>query len=280
MSTSSETPHRPSGEWKKHAFIWVLLSFELFPFYMMLQICLKDQRQFLQNPWLPMFHDMHWENLRFAFKLILPYLANTVFVSVCTTFLSIAISLIATYFFARYRMPGGKFLWGAFLFLMLLPSIANIVPIFSLLKSFHLLNSLWALIVVGVAGSQVFQIYVLRNFIEDLPKDLFEAAEIDGATHLQQLWNVVVPLSGPILATLSILTFLGQWNEFMMPLLVLRDHSLFTLGVGLIYLDGEYVKNYGQIMSVFLLSSVPLIVIFAFAMKLFVQGLSSGALKG
>lgn len=134
--------------------------------------------------------------------------------------------------------------------------------------------------IVGIAGAQVFNIFVLRNFIEDLPKDLFEAAEIDGASHFQQIVNVVIPMSGPIIGTLGILAFLHAWNDFLLPLIVLRDKELFTLGVGLIYLDGEYVKQWGQIMSAYFIASIPLIVIFLFCMKLFVRGLSAGAVKG
>jgi ABC-type glycerol-3-phosphate transport system permease component len=158
--------------------------------------------------------------------------------------------------------------------------VANIVPLFVLLKSMNLLNTLVALMLVGIAGAQVFTIFVLRNFIEDLPKDLFEAAEMDGASHLQQLRHVVVPMSMPIIGTLSILSFLRRWNEFLLPLIILRDQELFTLGVGLIYLDGEYVKQWGQIMAAYFVASVPLIIIFLFTMRLFVRGLSQGAIKG
>jgi ABC-type glycerol-3-phosphate transport system permease component len=87
-------------------------------------------------------------------------------------------------------------------------------------------------------------------------------------------------MSGPILGTLAILQFLGNWNDFLMPLIVLRDPQLFTIGVGLIYLDGEYVKDWGKIMAAFTVASIPLVVIFLFTMRLFVQGLSSGAVKG
>ncbi len=167
-----------------------------------------------------------------------------------------------------------------FLLLMLLPGVANIVPLFILLKDLSLLNTLWALIIVGVAGAQVFNIFVLRNFIEDLPKDLFEAAEMDGASHFQQIMNIVIPMSAPIIGTLAILAFLAKWNDFLLPLIVLRDKELFTLGVGLIYLDGEYVKQWGQIMAAYFIASVPLIIIFLFTMCLFVKGLSAGAIKG
>ena len=220
------------------------------------------------------------DNWGFGLKLIAPYIANTVFVAVTGTVVSLFLAILAAYFFARYKMPFGTVLWSAFILLMLLPGVANIVPLFSLLKSMSLLNTLWALIIVGIAGAQVFNIFVLRNFIEDLPKDLFEAAEMDGASHFQQIMNVVIPMSGPIIGTLSILAFLGKWNDFLLPLIILRDKELFTLGVGLIYLDGEYVKQWGQIMAAYFIASIPLIIIFLFCMKLFVRGLSAGAVKG
>lgn len=219
-------------------------------------------------------------NWAYGFALIGPYIANTVFVSVSGTFGCLLLAIFGAYFFARYRMPFSGVLWSGFLVLMLMPSVANIVPLFSLLKQLDLLNTLWALIILGIAGGQVFNIFVLRNFIEELPKDLFEAAEMDGASHMQQIRTIVLPMSGAIIGTLTILCFLGIWNDFLMPLIIMNDKHLFTLGVGLIYLDGEYVKQWGQIMAAYFISSIPLIVIFLFCMRLFVRGLSAGAVKG
>ena len=268
-------------DWLNHAIIWTVVLVELFPLYMMFQVSFKNNATFIRNPWLPTAPSTwHWENWAFGVKLILPYLANTVVVAVAGTATSIALAIFGAYFFARYRMPFSRGLWAAFVVLMLMPSVANIVPLFMLLNSLSLLNTLWALMLVGVAGGQVFNIFVLRNFIEDLPKDLFEAAEMDGASHLQQITTIVIPMSGPIVGTLAILAFLGQWNEFLLPLIVLRDKELFTLGVGLIYLDGEYVKQWGQIMAAYLVASLPLIVLFLFCVRLFVRGLSAGAIKG
>jgi ABC-type sugar transport system, permease component len=220
------------------------------------------------------------QNWGFGLKLIGPYIANTVFVAVSGTVASLFFAILGAYFFARYKMPLSGVLWGAFMLLMLLPGVANIVPLFTLLKDLSLLNTLWALIIVGVAGGQVFNLFVLRNFIEDLPKDLFEAAEMDGASHFKQIIHVVIPMSGPIIGTLAILSFLSKWNDFLLPLIILRDKELFTLGVGLIYLDGEYVKQWGQIMAAYFIASIPLIIIFLFCMRLFVRGLSAGAIKG
>lgn len=269
------------GDGLKHAFILLVLGIELLPLYMMAQISVKDNAGFIHNPWLPSPPSTwHWENLVFAVKLVGPYIANTVFVAVSGTVVSLTFALLGAYFFARYKLPFSGVLWSAFILLMLLPGIANIVPLFSLLKGLNLLNTLYALIVVGVAGGQVFNLFVLRGFIEDLPKDLFEAAEMDGASHLQQLRHIVIPMSGSIIGTLAILAFLGKWNEFLLPLVVLRDQELFTLGVGLIYLDGEYVKQWGQIMAAYVVAALPLLVLFLFTMRLFVKGLAQGAVKG
>jgi ABC-type glycerol-3-phosphate transport system permease component len=265
----------------KHTVIWLILALELFPFYMMLQISMKDNAGFLSNLWLPAWpQDWQWANYAAAAQLMLPYVANSVVVAVSGSIGCVFLALLAAYFFARYKMPFSNVLWAAFLVLMLLPGIANIVTLFNLLKSLSLLNTLWALIILAISGGQVFCLFVLRNFIEDLPKDLFEAAEMDGASHFAQLVNIVIPMSGPIIGTLFLLQFLGAWNDFLMPLIVLRDPELFTIGVGLIYLDGEYVKQWGKIMAAFFMASLPIIIIFLFTMKLFVRGLSSGALKG
>ena len=268
-------------DWPKHLLIAAVLALELFPFYMMLQIAFKDNASFSAHPWLPLPPSQwHWENWIYGARLVLPYIANTVFVAVTGTAASLGLSLLGAYFFARYRMPGSGLIWTALLILMLMPGVANIVPLFTLLKGLHLLNTLWALIILAIAGGQVFNIYLLRNFIEDIPRDLFEAAEMDGATHLRQLIHIVIPMSSSILGTLAILSVLNSWNDFLMPLITLRDPELFTLGVGLIYLDGEYTKQWGRIMATFFIASLPLLVIFLFTMKLFVRGLSSGAVKG
>jgi ABC-type glycerol-3-phosphate transport system permease component len=280
MNTHS-TAKKPKKDFWKHIAIVALLALELFPFYMMLQISFKDNKSFVQNTWLPSLPtEWIWKNYWDAMQLLLPYISNSMVVSVSATLGTLFFALLGAYFFARYKMPFSGVIWSGYLILMLLPGVANIVPLFALLKSMNLLNTLLALIILGAAGGQVFCIYVLRNFIEEIPKDLFEAAEMDGASHFNQLWNIVVPMSGPILGTLAILQFLGNWNEFLMPLILLRDPQLFTIGVGLIYLDGEYVKDWGNIMAAFTVASIPLVVIFLFTMRLFVQGLSSGAVKG
>jgi ABC-type glycerol-3-phosphate transport system permease component len=222
----------------------------------------------------------HWENWTRGWQVVSGYIFNTIFLAVTTVLFALVCSVAAAFYFARYRMPGHRIMWYFFLILMLMPGIANLIPLFILLRNLHMLNSLWALIVTGVAGAQVVQIYILRNFIEEIPQDLFDAAEVDGARPWQQLLHIVLPFSGSVLSTLAILQFLGVWNNFLLPFLIIRDDALLPLAAGLIKLDGEYVKEWGRMMAGYAIASLPLVVIFFFTMRLFVKGIAAGAVKG
>lgn len=267
------------AEISKHGFIWLVLGFSFYPLLLMLIISFKNVEQFNLSPFTMTF-PLHFENWLKGWGTIHMYIFNTVFVAVTTVAVSLVFSIHAAYFFARYRMPGSTFLWYYFLVLLLMPAITNLIPLFTLLKSLGLLNTLIAIIIVSVAGGQVLQIYIFRNFIEDIPRDLFDAAEVDGASHFQQIRQIVIPLSGSIMSTLAILQFIAVWNDFILPLVVIRDDARQMLAVGLMKLDGEYVKLYGEMFAAFTIASIPLVLLFIFTMRLFVKGLSAGALKG
>lgn len=222
----------------------------------------------------------HWENWQVAWDTVGTYIFNTVVVAVSAVFLALVCSIAAAFFFARYRMPGGTFLWYFFLVLMLMPGVANLVPLFILLRDMNLINSLWALIILGVSGAQVVQIFILRNFIEEIPQDMFDAADVDGASPFRQVLYIVLPMSGSVISTLAILQFIAVWNDFLLPFIIIRDDALLTLAAGLIKLDGEYVKQWGEMMAGYSIASLPLVLIFLFTMRLFVRGIAAGAVKG
>jgi len=278
----------PLAELGKHVFVLLVLSSAFFPLYMMLNISTKDNRMFFKNPWAPQAHsegfgkwwDLIWENYRIGWETIGSSIPNTVFLAVVTTAGMLAVSILAAYVFGRYRFPGKTLLWSAFMVLMLMPGVANLVPLFTLLRAMGLLNTYTALVVTGWAGGQVFNTFILRNYIEDTPEELFEAAEVDGAGHFGRIWHVVIPMNGSIIATLACLSIVGAWNNFLLPLLVLRDPSRLPTAVALYRLEGAYVREWGPTMAAFAIAAVPLIILFVFTMRYFIRGVAAGSVKG
>jgi ABC-type glycerol-3-phosphate transport system permease component len=263
----------------KHAAIWTVLAFAFLPLYLMIIVSLKSNTQFYEAP-ARLTAPYHWENWKVAWDSVTPTVANSMFIAVSSTAATLVFAIGAAYFFARLRMPMSGFLWNAILILMMMPTIANLVPLFCLLRDMSLTNTLSALIIVGASAGQVFAIFVLRQFVQDIPQDLFEAAEIDGASHFAQVWNVVLPLSGPILGTVAVMQFIASWNDFVLPLILIRDHARLPVMVELLRMAGEYIKFWGPLMAGYTIASVPIIVLFIFSMKLFIRGLTEGAIKG
>ena len=270
---------QPTHEVTKHGLVCFVLFFAFFPLYVMLNISLKDNTQFVQSPFLPTF-PFHWENWTYGWHLINSYIANSILLSTLSVIATLVTALMSAYVFARYDFPLKNLLWYALLGLLFMPGIMNLVPLFVLMKKFNLLDSLFGLVVLYTVGGQVFCAFVLRNFIEEIPNDLFEAAQVDGAGPVQQIFTIVVPMSGSILATLAILRFLGTWNNFIQPLVFISSEYKQVIPVGLMRLDGEYVKQWGEMMAGFSIAAIPLVLIFLFTMRLFVRGLTAGAVKG
>jgi ABC-type glycerol-3-phosphate transport system permease component len=272
-----------AGDWSlrgfKHAAIWAVLGFAFLPVYLVLIVSLKTNQQFYEAPGR-LTEPLHWHNWVDAWNLISSSVANSIFISTLGTALTLFFALCGAYFFARLRMPLSNFFWNALLVLLMMPSVANLVPLFRLLADLNLLNTLSALILVGTSAGQIFAIFVLRNFVAEIPQDLFEAAEIDGANHFQQMRTVVLPLCGPILGTVGVMHFISEWNEFVLPLIVIRDSAALPVMVQLQRLAGEYIKFFGPLMAGYAIASIPVIVLFVFSMRLFVKGMTEGSIKG
>lgn len=270
------------GEAVKIGYLLFVLFFAFVPLFVMIVVSFKSNDQYLANPW---FFDApsewKWENWQIAWDSVSGYIANSIFVSVSGTLITLCIVLMTAYAIARYNFPGKNIIFYLVMATMFLPgTVAALVTLFDLLRNLQLVNTLWALVVMASVGGQVTGVFILRNFIEDIPKELFESAQLDGAGHLQQIWNIILPLAASIISVTCIMDFLASWNNVILPLLLLRDDWQLTIPVGLYRLDGEYVKQYGQLMAGFAISSVPLLILFIFSMKLFVKGLSAGAVKG
>jgi multiple sugar transport system permease protein len=261
--------------------IFIALIFVL-PLLWMLSTSLKPKREWFAQTieWIP--KTLTLENYQKIFSNtstpIERWFINSVVVAIVTTVLILLVDSLAAYAYARMEFPGRKFLFGMLLATLFLPGIMFLVPNFVTVANLGLLNNYGGVIFPALAG--VFGVFFLRQFFETIPKELEEAAEIDGANRFQTFFQIVLPLSRPALATLGIITFLGSWNDFLWPLLVLKDRELQTLPPGLRTLQGAYTSEYGLMMAGAVLVAIPVLIIYIALQRFIVQSVASTGLKG
>lgn len=206
------------------------------------------------------------------------WFANTLFVCLLATFLHVLFDSMAGYAFACKEFTGRGLLFWFVLGTMMVPGQILIVPLFLLMRTMGLVDTLTAVILPGL--SSPFGIFMMRQFMRNLPRDLLDAARIDGCSELGIFWRIVVPLSAPAMATLSIFVFMSTWNAFMWPLVVLFNSDRYTLAVGLATLQGKHTIDYGLLMAGASVTALPMIIAFLLMSRYVVRGLSAGALKG
>lgn len=259
-------------------FLVSVAFFTFIPFYFMIITSLKttsQMRHFFWTPALPFY----FENYATAFSLLQRYFVNTALIAAISVPGILLFSSMAAFVFARYSFPGRTILFWAIISLLMVPTVLTLVPAFIWIKQLRLLNTYWALIFPYIAGGQVFAIYLLKSFFATIPNELFDSAEVDGANTFQQYWNIALPLVKPMLSVIAILNTLSIWNDYIWPLVTLQDNNMRTITIGLRYFQGQYHTNYGPLFAGYILASIPLLVLFLIAMRPFVAGLTSGALK-
>jgi ABC-type glycerol-3-phosphate transport system permease component len=256
----------------------MLVFLTFFPVVFMFITSFKNNTDYAINFWgLPGIFRI--ENFGRAWDAIHAYIWNSIIVCVAVVAGVIVLACICAYVFSRFSFPGKEMLYYAILSLMMIPGILTLIPSFIVVRELGLLNSHLALILPALGGGQVFCIFVLRSFFATIPQELFDAARMDGASELRVLWSIVIPLSKHIIGTVAILNVLGTWNSYIWPLITLRDENLRTIPIGIAFLSTEYRIQIGETMAANVLASIPMLVLFAFTMKYFIRGLSSGAIK-
>lgn len=206
------------------------------------------------------------------------YLFNSFVVATATTLLALLFNVLAGYAFAKLRFAGREKVFAVLLGALVIPGQVAMMPLFLMLKQMGLVNTYAGAVVPGMAG--IFGIFLVRQYARSLPDELLEAARMDGASEWRIFWQIALPALRPILVTLAIFSFLGSWNDFMWPLIVLGDADLHTLPVALASLSREHVQDNELMMAGSVVTVLPVLLLFLSLQRYYLQGLLVGSVKG
>lgn len=259
----------------------LLLALSYLSMYSMLVLSLKGQAQIYQDFWgLP--YPVRWDNYDTAIIKLVPNMINTFTVVVVGTTLVTLLSMIGGYVFARMDFPCKEFLYLLLLALMMIPGCLTLTPSYTLTKTYGIYDTWWALILPWISGGQVWGILLCRNYMEGLPKELFEAARIDGCTEMGAMFRIALPLSKPILATVVVMKMIEQYNDFIWPLMVIQSNEkqVLTVAIRAFQSETSMVTEQGVQVAGYVFATIPLFILFLFTSRLYMEGLTSGAVKG
>ena len=252
------------------------------PFIWMALASLKGTAEIFAIPptWLP--KEWRWENYVEVFDRMpfLSYLRNTTVITVLSIIGTVYSSSLVAYSFACLRWPGRDKIFILVIATMMLPLHVIMIPLFVIFKELHWLNTYKPLIVPAFLGGGAFYIFLLRQFFLTIPRELFDAARIDGCSEWRLYWKIAMPLARPALITVAILTFMFSWNDFLGPLIYLSDQAKNTLALGLAMLVGQHQTEWGILMAASVIIMIPMVVIFFAFQRYFIQGFTMSGLKG
>ena len=261
--------------------VWAILV--IFPFLWMLMTAFKTDQDILFSPWrLP--HSLEWSNFERAWTKahIGRYFFNTVLVLAGSLTGTLIISAMAAYVFARFDFPGRNALFYLFIAGMMFPVFLALVPLFFLIKDLHMTGTYQGLILVYIAYSLPFTIFFLTGFFKTLPGEVAEAGIMDGASQHRVFFDIMLPMAKPGLIAMGIFNFLGQWNQFLLPLVLMPDAKRYLLSQGLAFLAIQqgYQNDYGALFAAMVITMLPTLVVYVLFQKRLESGLTAGALKG
>jgi multiple sugar transport system permease protein len=250
------------------------------PLLFMVSTSFKTNFEAAQPTWIP--KEPTTEGYSFIFNAsqtpVLRWFLNSMLAATGQAVVILAVASMAAYALARMNFRGKNVVFAMIIATLFVPIFTLIIPNFLIIDRLGWLDSLWALIIPGAAGA--FGVFFLRQFFLSLPRELEEAAVLEGANSWQIFTKVILPLSKPALATLAVISFLSNWNDFIWPIYVLFSPENFTLPPGLGILQGAYTINYPVVMAGAALASVPALILFLFAQRYIIEGVSRSGLKG
>ena len=251
----------------------------LFPLYWMVVVAFSTRSDLFSSGlrlWPQSFTLENFQRVFSSFP-ISAWFGNSLAIALVTSAITVSTSLLAGYAFAQLKFRGSSFLFLVALSTLMIPVQVIMVPLFKIVTQLGLYGSYWAVILPTAASA--FGVFLSRQFILAIPRDLFEAARIDGAGQLRIFLQIVLPLCKPLLAVLFFMSLLQTWNDFAWPLIALKDNALFTLPIGLLYLQGQFGSDYGGTMAFALLTVAPMVVLFLVFQRFFVQGFARSGIQ-
>jgi raffinose/stachyose/melibiose transport system permease protein len=263
---------------------FVLIVFSLinvYPIAWMVINSFKSEKEFSLDPFfLP--DTWRWENYVEAWQTaqLGTYFFNSIFVSIISVIITVFFGALASYFISRFEFKMSKIVYALFIFGMIIPIHATLVPMFILMQKLGLLNTSWTLLFPYVAFNLPITIFLLTSFMKAFPKDIEESAIMDGCGVFRIFWSIILPMSRPALATATILNFIHCWNEFSFALVLINDASLKTIPLGLANFAGQYNTNYTGQMAGLTMVILPTILLYLLMEKHLVKGMTAGAVKG
>jgi multiple sugar transport system permease protein len=261
--------------------VMVLLSvLMIYPFFFLVATSLKDSPEVFTNILKPFGEALRWDNYATVLSTVNMgrYLVNTAIVAVCVTVGQIVTSILGGYAFARIRFPGRDLIFRLYLGTMMIPFVVIMIPTYKLMLVFGWVDKLQSLIIPWIFTA--YGTFLMRQFFLGVPKELEEAALIDGASRFRTLWKIFVPLAGPAIATQFTISFLYAWNSFIWPLVAIQSKTNYVVTLGLADIQGGYHANPPIVMAGATLAILPTVLVFLMAQRYFVEGVATTGLKG
>lgn len=266
----------------KYALLLFFGGFFVLPWVWMISTSLKNPDELAVYPiiWIP--DPVRWDNYLEAFRRaeFSRFLGNTMLVAFPSVLGALVSNALVAYGFARIRWPGRDLLFGMVLATLILPGFVTFIPLYLIFKQLNWINSYLPLVVPTFFGNPFF-VFLLRQFFMSLPEELADAARVDGASELRIFLQIILPLSRPALAVVALFQFIGSWNDYFGPLIYINDKALYTISLGIANMRASYgFSNFAWIMAATCMSVLPIIVLFFFAQRTFIEGIALSGLKG
>lgn len=278
-----------AGNAARHLLIWAAIAFALFPVIWIFSASLSPSNTLIGQSLIP--GNMSWVHYRDLFRSPeLPFgrwIWNSVRISTVTALLTVFLTALAAYSFSRFRFKGRRMGLFTILIVQIFPQMLAMVAIYLLLLGLGKvapwigLNSYLGLVLVYLGGAMGFNTWLVKGFFDTIPRSLDESAMMDGASHFQSFWRIVVPLARPILAVIFILQFIATYSDFLLASVLLSDANTYTFAVGLkFFITDLYAARWGTFAAASVLGALPIVVVFLLLQEQFVSGLTRGAVKG